>query len=190
MNKNQLHEVLTSRRLSKPRILELVEQLSTAPQLVGTLLDTIWVEDKEGNFNASWVFDHLMRKNLDFILPYISEFVHGLKGLTSESCIRPMAHTCQMLMETYFKKKDASFMAAMDQETLEALVEVCFDWLLEDHKVATKVFSMTSLYHLGKRFQWIHPELKSVLQKSIASGTAGYKNRARKLLDKLILLGI
>ena len=190
MTKNELKKALTAGRLSKPGILELVEQLSATPQLVGPLLDAIWVEDKEGGFNASWVFDHLMRKNLDFILPFTSEFVQGIKNLTSESCIRPMAHTCQMLMESYFEKKDPSFIAAMDQKLLEALVEVCFDWLLEDHKVAAKVFSMTSLYHLGKRFEWIHPELKSVLQKTIASGTAGYKSRARKLLDKLISLGV
>ena len=143
------------------------------------------MEDKEGGFNASWAFDHLMRKKLDFILPFIPEFVHGLKDLTSESCIRPMAHTCQMLMETYFEKKDPSFLKAVDQEKLEVLVEVCFDWLIEDHKVATKVFAMTSLYYLGKKFDWIHPELKSLLQKTIASGTAGYKSRAGKLLHQL-----
>ena len=131
------------------------------------------------------VFDHLMRKHLDFVLPFIPEFIHGIQGLTSESCMRPMAHTCQMLTESYFVKQEPRFIKAMDPESLETLVEVCFDWLIEDHKVATKVFSMTSLYYLGKRFEWIHPELKNVLQNTIAQGTAGYKSRAGKLLHQL-----
>ena len=190
MNKDTLLKLLTSKRLSKSEILELVDQLYKKPQLVGVLLHAIWIEDKDGGFNASWVFDHLMRKNLDLVLPFIRDFVHGIKNLTSESCIRPMAHSTQMLMERYFIKKDPNYIKALDKDLLDILVEVCFDWLLEDHKVATKVFSMTSLYHLGARFSWIHPELKSILQKTITQGTAGYQNRAAKLLDKLLVLGV
>lgn len=165
--------------------MELVGQLSKKPQLVGVLLNAIWAEDKDGGFNASWVFDHLMRKNLDLVLPFTQDFILGIKNLTSESCIRPMAHTTQMLMESYFVRKKPNFIKALDKELLDILVEVCFDWLLEDHKVATKVFSMSCLYHLGARFKWIHPELKSILQKTITQGTAGYQNRAGKLLHKL-----
>ena len=71
MTASELHTRLTSGRLSKEKIMLLVAELHHTPTLVKNLLDVIWIEDKEGTFNASWVFDHLMRKKLDYLLPYI-----------------------------------------------------------------------------------------------------------------------
>lgn len=185
MTASELDSILTSGRLSKEKILVLVEELLNTPELVKTLLDAIWVEDKQGTFNASWVFDHLMRKRLDYLLPYIKDFSTGLAGLDSESCIRPMAHVCELLVLAKYAKKDPRFSKGIPSEDLERIVSACFDWLIGSRKVAAKVFAMTSLLHLGTEFKWIHPELKPILEKSINSGTIGYKNRAKKTLEAL-----
>ena len=182
MTASELHSMLTSGRLSKEKIMLLVAELHTTPELVKTLLDVIWLEDKEGTFNASWVFDHLLRKKLDYILPFINQFTNGLEHLNSESCIRPMAHVCELLVLARYKKKDPIYAKALSQEDLERIVSVCFDWLIGQHKVAAKVFAMTSLFYLGTEFKWIHPELEPILENSIHSGTVGYKNRAQKTL--------
>jgi len=68
---------------------------------------------------------------------------------------------------------------------LEQMGAACFDWLIGEHKVAAKAYSMTSLLLLGHRFEWIHPELKMVLQQNYSSGSAAYKARARITLSKL-----
>ena len=182
MTKQQLQFQLNSGRMSKPKIDALVNELIYYPELVETLIDEVLVEDKAGTFNASWVFDHLMRKRLVFLLPFIEKFTSSLIKLTSESCIRPMAHICEILCDAYFVKKDAVFIKSIKTPHLEQMVDACFDWLIGDHKMAAKVFSMTSLFHLGKSFDWIHPELKLVLENTIAKGSAGYKNRAAKTL--------
>lgn len=185
MTKEQLHLRLNSGRLSKNQILELVEELLQTPNLVGELLQAIWIEDKKNDFNASWVFDHLMRKNLDFILPFVEDFADGLENLESESCIRPMAHVCELLVLAKYKKKNPIYITGLSSGVLEKMVSACFDWLIGTRKVAAKVFAMTSLLHLGTEFKWIHPELKPVLENSIATGTVGYKNRAQKTLEAL-----
>lgn len=190
INKEQLHKKLTSGRLSKPHVLQLVEELYQAPQLVGELLKAVWVEDKENTFNASWVFDHLMRKKLPFILPFIEDFANGLGNLESESCIRPMAHTCELLVLAKYKNKDPKYITGLTRDITEKIVAANFDWLLGSKKVAAKVFAMTSLLYLGTEYTWIHSELKPFLENSINSGTVGYKTRARKTLDKLIDLGV
>ncbi|MGB3152866.1 MAG: adenylosuccinate lyase, partial [Maribacter sp.] len=61
----------------------------------------------------------------------------------------------------------------------------CFDWLIGNHKVAAKAYSMTCLLFLGRKFDWIHPELKLVLEQNYASGSAAYKARARMTLAKI-----
>lgn len=188
MDKEELYLALNSWRLSKPKIDHLVQTLEHHPDLVEVLLDTIYQEDKEGTFNASWVFDHLMRKRLAFLLPQLDKFCSGLATLQSESCIRPMAHVCQMITEAYFKKKDSSFRKKVTEIHLDQMVTACFDWLIGEHKMAAKVFAMTSLLHLGKKFEWIHPELRSVLEQSMGDGTAGYRNRAEKTLNALVRL--
>ncbi|MDT0607211.1 adenylosuccinate lyase [Croceitalea rosinachiae] len=182
MTEDELLQKLNTGRLSKRQIVGLVEELVKYPSLTECLLREIFRQDKLNEFNASWVFDHLMRKQLAYILPHINEFTSKLENLTSESCIRPMAHICQMLCESYFVKNDAVFKNEIKTAHLEHLVNACFDWLIGEHKMAAKVFSMTSLLYLGEKFEWIHPELKIVLENTIAKGSAGYKHRAKKTL--------
>ncbi len=185
MTEEQLRQQLNSGRLSKERIIGLVHTLLEHPQLTKTLWLEVLQQDKEGEFNASWVFDHLVRKRPTLVLPFVNDFIGNLKNLQSESCIRPMAHSCQLLTEAYFEKKNPEYLRAISNESLEELVTVCFDWFIGEHKVAAKVFAMTCLYHLGTRFDWIHPELLQILQDTIASGTAGYQSRGKKILAKL-----
>ncbi|PRX54437.1 adenylosuccinate lyase [Flagellimonas meridianipacifica] len=189
MTEQQLYSILNSGRLSKVKIDSLVRELEKHPGLTLPLMSKVFEEDKIDEFNASWVFDHLLRKRLVYLLPYFEEFTLGLAEMKSESCIRPMAHICQMVTEAYFKKKDKTFIENIKLNQLERIMTACFDWLIGQHKIAAKVFSMTSLYYLGMQFDWVHPELKLVLEETIAKGTSGYKNRAAKTLDKLVALG-
>ncbi|WP_420322881.1 adenylosuccinate lyase [Flagellimonas sp.] len=185
MTEQQLHITLNSGRLSKAEINQLVDQLTAQPELVGHLLQEIFDQDGTDSFNASWTFDHLMRKKLVYLLPHFEKFTKGLEGLKSESIIRSMAHVCEFSMEAYFKTKDPVFVQNITPEQLERIVTVCFDWLIGNHKVAAKVFAMSSLYHLGQKYDWVHPELKMVLEQQVHDGTAAYKSRASKTLAKL-----
>lgn len=189
LTQQQLHNILHSRRLSKAEIDLLVARIVAQPTLTGALLQEVFEEDKNGTFNASWTFDHLMRKRLSYLLPIFEPFVQGLGQLTSASCIRPMAHVCEMVTEAYFTTKATAFQNTITEEQLEKILTVCFDWLIGDHKVAAKVFAMTSLYHLGKKFMWVHPALKQVVEDTMATGSAGYRHRAKKTLDMLVALG-
>ncbi|TXN35388.1 adenylosuccinate lyase [Flagellimonas hymeniacidonis] len=189
MTEKQLHIALNSERLSKEKINDLVCVLTVHPELTGPLLQEVFDQDKTDSFNASWVFDHLMRKKLDYLLPHLENFTKGLADLTSESIIRPMAHTCELTMEAYFKTKDPVFVQNLTPEQLERIMTVCFDWLIGSHKVAAKVFAMSSLYYLGMKYDWVHPELKMVLEQNNHNDSAGYKARAKKTLMDLKKLG-
>ena len=44
---------------------------------------------------------------------------------------------------------------------------------------------MNVLYLLGQDYDWIHPELVQLLEKGYATGSTGFKSRARCVFDKL-----
>lgn len=190
MTKTHLHQRLNSGRLNKDQINTLVSELILFPQLTGALLDEVFEQDHNGeSFNASWVFDHLMRKRLTYLLPYLDSYVKRLPNLKSESCTRPMVHVLEMLNTKYFKSKDPTFVRAITPDHQEIMLTVCFDWLIGEHKVAAKVFAMTNLFYLGEKYTWVWPELKSVLEQQIPHGTAGFKSRGGKILNALKKLG-
>ncbi|MFC4219914.1 adenylosuccinate lyase [Flagellimonas marina] len=189
MTEQQLHIALHSGRLFKDDVDQLVDKLILQPNMVGPLLKEVLIEEKEGTYNASWTFRHLIEKKLDYLLPFFDDFTEILGKLTSESTIRAMACVCEMVCVAYFKKKDPAFQNNISDEQLERIMTACFDWLISEMNMAPKVFSMTSLYYLGQKFDWVHPELRQVLEDTYASGSTGYKNRAKKTLDKLAQIG-
>jgi hypothetical protein len=77
----RFHIALTSGRISKDRVDTLVGVLVHQPELVKKLFQLVLLEDGTGDFYASWTFDHLMRKKLEYLLPIFDVFVDGLSEL-------------------------------------------------------------------------------------------------------------
>jgi hypothetical protein len=68
---------------------------------------------------------------------------------------------------------------------LQLLTEACFDWLITDVKVATKVYAMRALFEFGTIQEWVLPQLKSILEKDYGSHTAAYHSASKALLRKM-----
>lgn len=185
MSKEKLDSLILTNRLYTPQRNEAVALILDNPETIPFLLQTIFKKVSPGDFNAAWVLDNVLRKNLSLILPHLDSFCTGLKDLQSESTIRPMAKICESLAFAYFEKKNENIQQALTTAHLERISEICFDWLIGEHKMAAKVFSMTALLYTGRKFKWIHPELKQVLELQYAAGSVGFKNRAGKTLDAL-----
>ncbi|NER17941.1 adenylosuccinate lyase [Spongiivirga citrea] len=132
---------------------------------------------------ACWVLEFVYLDEPEFIIPYLDRFTADLKNLKLDSSIRPLAKISQLMVEAYFKKKTSKIQSALTDQHLELITEACFDWLIQDEKVAAKVYSMYSLFHLGKKYDWIHDELRLVIQKDVSNESAGYKAATRKVLE-------
>lgn len=96
-----------------------------------------------------------------------------------------MAKICEELTLRYYAKKEKSLQFVLTKEQREQLTEICFDWLITDQKVAVKAYAMKSLFYLGKEFNWIHPELKIILEKDYHGQQQAFKARARHILKKM-----
>ena len=155
------------------------------PDSIPLLLEFIFDQEEQYGFKGGWALGLALQQDCDLITPHLDVFIAGLSGLTHESAIRPMAKICETLCLKYYKNRDPLYRSKLKTSHRKQMAEVCFDWLIGDHKVAPKAYSMSALCELGMEFDWIHPELEMVLNRNYENGSAGYKTRARKVLDKI-----
>ena len=165
--------------------LQAADRIRKEPASIPLLLEFIFDSEEEYGFKGGWALDLTLQQELNLILPYLDQFTAGLSRLTHESAIRPMAKICEALCLNYYKEKDPEFRSVLKKRHREIMAEACFDWLIGEHKVAPKAYAMVALCELGKEFIWIHPELQLVIQKNYEAGSAGYKARARRVLDEI-----
>jgi hypothetical protein len=67
----------------------------------------------------------------------------------------------------------------------EKIIEACFDWMINDEKIAPKAYAMNTLFLLGRDYDWIHPELVMILERDYQMQSSGFKARARRILKQI-----
>ncbi len=152
------------------------------PSLIKTLLAIIGKIKDPISCRASWILESVIRKELSYLFPHLDSFTALLDRVHLDSAVRPMAKICELLIIAYYSKTPNKSQQHVTNSQLERIAAVCFDWLIGDHKVAAKAYSMTTLVLLGRTYDWIHPELQIILEKDYAKGSAAYKARARMTL--------
>lgn len=185
MTQEELYKALDYVNHSREKRAEMANLISKNPQLVEALLQIAFTVDDPISNRACWVLEFTAKENLSFIYPHLDVFTANLSRVRFDSAIRPVAKICEFLTMAYFSKEKNELQQVLTEDQLEQITTACFDWLIGDYKVAAKAYSITSLYLLGHKFPWIHPELKMVLEQSYADGSAAYKARARHALAKL-----
>lgn len=185
MTKQELYESLDYVNHSRQKRLEMALLIITNPEMVEPLLEIAFDVNDPISSKACWVLEYTANKDLSYIHPHIDILTDKIKTVKLDSSIRPMAKICEFLIKAYFSKAKNKTQNVLTIDHLDQIAIACFDWLIGDHKVATKAYSMTSLLLLGRKFEWIHPELKMVLEQNYAAGSAAYKARARMTLSKL-----
>lgn len=161
--------------------------ISDDPDLIRPLLEIIFKDENPISCRGSWVLEFTLKKKLYYIYPHLNFLTSNISGVRLDSSVRPLAKICEFLAKAYFSKTKNEAQKALQEKHLEDIAAACFDWLIGDYKVAAKAYSMTSLLLLGRKFNWIHPELKMVLEQNYAEGSAAYKARARMTLAKINL---
>ena len=154
-------------------------------KLTKPLMNIAFTVDDPISNRACWIMEFAAKENLSYIFPYLDRFTENLGSVHFDSSIRPVAKICEYLMKAYFSDLPNATQRALTEIHLERITSACFDWLIGDHKVAAQAYSMTCLVLLGRKFEWIHPELKMVLEQNYTGGSAAYKARARMTLAKI-----
>jgi len=163
-------------RLKKAKII--LDDLNLLPHLLTILFMT---EDKI-SCKAAWILEYVLADYLYSIIPYLDEFTLKLSTVKFDSAIRPLAKICEFLAKAYYSKEQNPIKATLTPLYRERIIECCFDWMINDEKVAVKAYSMSTLYLFGKDHKWIHPELAQILEQDYPNQSAGFQARAKHIL--------
>lgn len=185
MTKDELYHSLNYVDHTREKRAIMAKRVLANPDLIPPLMEIVFMVDDPISIKACFALEYTAKNNLLPILPHLDLFTENLNVLRHESAIRPMAKMCELLLLDYYKKTGSITQGHIKDIHMERMATACFDWLIGDHKVATKAHSMTSLLLLGNKYAWIHPELKMVVEQNYAHGSAAYKARARHTLAKL-----
>ena len=155
----------------------------SSPELMEDFMHICFDNKNPDHYKACWVMELIALEKLNCLQNYLHLICSKSKNLSNESAIRPLSKVIYLLIEAHYKieKPDIHF----TENQLQELIEINFDWLIGDTKVASKVYAMRSLLLLGKDFNWILPELQNILTKDFSSHTAAYKAVSKHILKKI-----
>jgi len=172
-----LIENMTAHRASRQ---ELADTVLGHHQWIPELLFIGFSVSNKNAHKACWVLELVFLDKIELLLPHLDFFCNNLQQISHESALRPVSKIIMLLMNADFKHH---YYITNNQKQI--LAEACMDWLISDSKVATKCYSIRALYVLGFTFQWIHPELKIILDQNYHQQSAAYKAVTREILKKM-----
>lgn len=171
---------------SKASIQETVDLLADNLEVLPELIDCAFSGVK--NYHKyCWLLDYLNRRYIEILCPHMDVVLVKVQFLSNQSAIRPIARVIESFVLNYYSKKPNDIVVdMMTSEVKEKMAECCFEWLIDKQlKVASRAYSMSSLFHLGKDINWIHEELYLILEQNYATESLAYQARARMVLKKL-----
>lgn len=185
MTTKELYKELSYVNHSREKRLYYANLVINNPDLIPKLLDILFMVDDKISCRAAWVFEFMCGENLEASIPYLDEFTESMHSVHLDSAVRPVAKVCEYLITAYYSRHDNSIKLALLPKHKEKIVEACFDWMINDEKIAPKAYAMNSLFLLGQDYDWIHPELALILERDYQMQSSGFKARARHILKKI-----
>ncbi|WP_298550996.1 adenylosuccinate lyase [uncultured Algibacter sp.] len=185
MTTEQLYNELNYVNHSREKRLFYALLMQDNPNLVPKLLDILFMVDDKISPRAAWVFEFMCNHNINTIIPYLDMFTENMHKVHLDSAVRPVAKICEILAKTYTKKEDNYIKKNLTETHKERIIENCFDYMINDEKVAPKAYAMSTLFLFGKDYEWVYPELARILEDDFSKQTAAFKARARHILKKI-----
>ena len=185
MTTEQLYEELKYVNHSREKRLQYANLVIDNPEIIPSVLDIIFSVDDKRSPRAAWLLEFVARDNLEYLVPHLNRITAEMHKVHLDSAVRPMAKICECLVEAYYSKYDNQVIHSLEPKHKEKIIECCFDWMINDEKIAPKAYSMNSLYLLGQDYDWIHPELVLILERDFQIQSSGFKARARHILKKI-----
>ncbi len=185
MTADQLYKELKYVNHSRAKRLKYAHWVIDNPDLIPKVLDILFQVDDKRSARAAWLLEFVARDQLELILPYLDRITSEMHTVHLHSAVRPMAKICECLTEANYSKNENPVKHYLQPKHKERIIECCFDWMINDEKIAPKAYSMNSLYLLGQEYDWIHPELVLILERDFQMQSSGFKARAKHIIKKI-----
>jgi len=181
----QLYQELNYVNHSREKRLHYANLVIDNPDLIPKLLEILFMVDDKISPRAAWVFEFMCNEHLEEAIPFLDYFTEHMHKVHQDPAVRPVAKVCEYLVKAYYSKKKNKIQEALNEKHKERIIAVCFDYMINDEKIAPKAYSMNSLYLLGNDYDWIHPELVLILERDFQMQSSGFKARAKHIIKKV-----
>ena len=185
LTKDQLYQELNYVNHSREKRLYYAHLMQNNPNLIPKLLEILFMVDDKISPRAAWVFEFMCSDKIETIIPYLDTFTEHMHKVHFDSAVRPVAKICELIVTAYASKSENKIRKVLNETHKERIIETCFDYMINDEKVAPKAYSMTTLFLLGKEYDWKYPELARILEDAFSKQSAAFKARARHILKKI-----
>lgn len=185
MTSNQLYNELSYVNHSREKRTYYANLVINNPHLVPKLLEILFKVDDKLSPRAAWVFEFMCSKDIETVAPHLDYFTENMHKVHIDSAVRPVAKVCELVVTAYYDKTKNIIQNTLTNIHKERIIETCFDYLINDEKVAPKAYSMSTLFLLGKEYDWVYPELITILERDFHLQSAAFKARAKHILKKL-----
>tara|TARA_R100001369_G_scaffold88209_1_gene124447 strand:+ start:1385 stop:1972 length:588 start_codon:yes stop_codon:yes gene_type:complete len=186
MSSSELLQQLSYTKAYRKNRLDAAHWVIAHPETFGELLTYCLTAKDDLSYKAAWVLEFVYLEKPELLLPHLDFFFEKLPTITRDQTLRPLAHICEMITISYYKKEEEELRLQFTEAHKKTMTECCFDWLITDKKIACQARAMTVLFHLGTEFEWIHPELQQIIEQNIYLGSAGYKARGKNTIKQII----
>jgi hypothetical protein len=177
----QLDLMENPKRENRQRVANIV--LENQPLFKYLVAITFKVDEKV-SIKAAWILEWICTHyQLELILPHLDEFSEKITTVKFDSSIRPCAKICEHLATAYYSKNENEVQKKLTDIHIDAIIETGFDWLITPQKIAVRAYTMTFLYLFGLEKDWIHPELKHLIETKIIHESKGCKARGKHILE-------
>jgi len=150
-------------------------------EIIEELTAIAFSTSSENHVMAFWALELVCEKKLKLFVPQIEAFCEVFPKLTNDSAIRPATKIAYFLAKSNHRKNGISLSHEQEHNLIEALI----DRLIQEEKVAAKVYAMKALFVFGKKYDWINDELKQILVQDFANQTPAYRSATKHILKKL-----
>ncbi|MGK0210456.1 MAG: hypothetical protein ACI9D4_000766 [Polaribacter sp.] len=185
MASEELYKKLSYTRAYRKTRLDVAQWVMDHPETFPELLEFCFQKDEEISYRATWILECICLADFKLLLPHLDIFFNTIPNIYKNQAVRPLAKICEKLMIATYKTKNEAIIKSITEAHKSIIIECCFDWLITQQKVACQVYSMLALYFLGTQYDWIHPELKTIINKNIHQGSAAYKARGKYVLQQI-----
>ncbi len=183
MNKEQFAQLINSEITSyKEYRIKYADLVIKDKSLFLPLLELSFKSVDAISIRSSWILDFVSREKLEWFYPYLDFFTDNISTVKHDSIIRPIARICELFAKAYTSKNNSKIKKHLTKLHIDKIVETGFDWMISEQKVAVKAYTMETLFLFGKEINWVHEELRLILQQEISNGSPAYKARGKKIL--------
>jgi hypothetical protein len=185
MSEKEFYEALENLNASRESRLKGAALVKNDLRLFPYLINELFKVDDKISIHAAWVLEFVCQDYIYAIIPHLDIFTKNIHKVYLDSVVRPVSKVCQFIAKAYCSKENSTFKRLLSPEHKERIVETSFDWMINKHKVAAKVFAMETLFLFGQENTWIHDDLKQILEQDFQTQSAAFKSRAKHILHKM-----